>query len=341
MNRIVLTVILSLAIFNTLGCSLAWSQDVISKDVPGVKDPEGVKRMDGSILILGESKAYDEFVIPLQKIEFDYGTQKFKDWNRLKIEGSRDTVFYRLPRDASTLEVAKSYEDDLSAAGFEVVYKANAPDLDDGYGRFMKQVYGTNVGAAVMEYHIPASSDFRYLAMQRKGEDGSITYVTGLFAKIRDVWGSRYAKPSEVITRIDVIRTKPLKSRLVLVKAEEMPQMLGSNGKVVLYGILFDFNKTEIRSESSETLGEVAKFLSANPQTKVVVAGHTDNVGTFEFNKDLSQRRSQAVVEYLIAKHGISKDRLIPFGASFASPVASNETEDGKAKNRRVELVQF
>jgi outer membrane protein OmpA-like peptidoglycan-associated protein len=317
------------------------AQEIISKDVAGLKDPAGIKRMQGSILILGESKKFDEFVIPLQKIEFDHNNQKMKEWNKLRLEGSRDTIFYRLPGDASTLEVARSYEEDLKAAGFAVVYQANAPDLDDGHGRFMKEVYGTQIGSAVMEYHLPASKDFRYVAMKKANDDGSETYVAGLFAKIRDVWGSKYAKPQEVVTRLDVIRTKALTSRLVVVKAEEMSNLFDNSGKVVLYGILFDFNQASIRPESTETLAEVGKFLSAHPGKKLIVSGHTDSVGSFEFNRELSQKRSEAVVEYLVKNYQAPRERFIPFGASFAAPVASNATEDGRAKNRRVELVQF
>jgi OOP family OmpA-OmpF porin len=319
----------------------AMSQEIISKDVVGLKDPTGIKRMEGSLLILGESKKFDEFIIPLQRVEFDYEKQKIKEWNRLRIEGSRDTVFYRLPGDASTLEVARSYETDLRAEGFQDVFQGNAPDLDDGYGRFMKEVYGTQIGSAVMEYHLPASKDFRFLAMKKSNQDGSETYVAGLFAKIRDVWGSKYAKPQEVVTRIDVLKTKPLISRLIVVKAEEMPNLFDSSGKVVLYGILFDFNQASIKAESTETLAEVGRFLSTHPDKNLVVSGHTDSVGEFEFNRELSQRRAEAVVDYLVKNHQGSRIRLTPFGASFAAPVASNATEDGRAKNRRVELVQI
>ena len=320
---------------------LAYAEDVISKDVAGLKDPAGIKRMEGSVLILGDSRAFDEFVIPTQKIIFNYSDQKFNDWSRVNIEGSRDTVFYRLPRDASTLEVSRSYEDELMAEGYEVIFKGKAEELHDGYGRFMSEVYGAKIGAALMEYHIPASDDFRYLALKKVEADGSTTYVAGLFAKIRDVWGSKYAKPGEVVSRLDVIKTKALTKRLVVVKAEEMPNLLGSSGKVILYGILFDFNKADIKKESEDTLLEVAKYLDTNKTAKLVVSGHTDNVGTFEFNRDLSQKRAEAVVAYLVTKNKIAKERLIAFGSSFASPVAPNDSEDGKSKNRRVELVRF
>jgi outer membrane protein OmpA-like peptidoglycan-associated protein len=331
--------ILSALSLATLSPAASFSQPLIKADVTGLKDPDGIKRMEGSVLVLGESKAFDEFTIALEKIVFDYNSQKFKDWQKLRVEGTRDTVFYRLPGDASTLEVSRSYRNDLEAAGFEVVREANKDDLDDGYGRFMKEVYGVTIGAQLMEYHLPAANDFRYLVMKRANEDGTQSYVAGLFVKIRDVWGSKYAAPGEVVTRLDVIRTRPLKSRLVLVKAEEMPNLLDGAGKVVLYGVFFDTNQTTIKPESAETLQEVAKFLKDNPSMNVIVTGHTDNVGTFEFNRDLSQRRAQAVAEWLTAKHGIDRGRLVPFGASFAAPVAPNTNEAGRAKNRRVELV--
>jgi outer membrane protein OmpA-like peptidoglycan-associated protein len=73
---------------------------------------------------------------------------------------------------------------------------------------------------------------------------------------------------------------------------------------------------------------------------KVLVVGHTDNVGTFAFNTDLSQRRAAAVVNALATRFAIPRDRLTPFGVSFGAPVASNRTEEGRAKNRRVELVE-
>jgi OOP family OmpA-OmpF porin len=83
----------------------------------------------------------------------------------------------------------------------------------------------------------------------------------------------------------------------------------------------------------------MAKLLKDNPALKLLVVGHTDNIGSLAFNMDLSQRRAIGVVNVLASRFGISKDRLTPVGVSFASPVASNQTEDGRAKNRRVELV--
>jgi outer membrane protein OmpA-like peptidoglycan-associated protein len=125
-----------------------------------------------------------------------------------------------------------------------------------------------------------------------------------------------------------------------LINAGEMAEQIGVSGRVVLYGIYFDTNKTDLKPESEPTLHEMAKLLKSQPTLKLLVVGHTDNVGTFAANIDLSQRRAQAVVNTLVSKYGIAKERLMPFGDSYAAPVASNKTEEGRAKNRRVELVE-
>jgi outer membrane protein OmpA-like peptidoglycan-associated protein len=104
---------------------------------------------------------------------------------------------------------------------------------------------------------------------------------------------------------------------------------------------LFDFNKTEVKAESAPALTEIAKLLANRPELNVLVVGHTDSVGGFESNRTLSQRRADAIVATLVSKHGIAAKRLFPVGVSFASPVATNSTEDGRTKNRRVELVEM
>jgi len=92
-------------------------------------------------------------------------------------------------------------------------------------------------------------------------------------------------------------------------------------------------------ARSPATLGEIGKLLKANPALKLYVVGHTDAVGAVAYNKDLSEKRAAAVVQYLVRQHGIAADRLVPAGVGPLAPVATNATEEGRAKNRRVELV--
>ena len=139
---------------------------------------------------------------------------------------------------------------------------------------------------------------------------------------------------------LDIVEAKPMETNMVTVSAGEMATGIAATGSVALYGILFDTNSATVKSESMSTLDEIAKLLKGQPGLRLLVVGHTDDIGTFEFNMDLSQRRAASVVQTLTAKFGADPKRLTPVGVSFASPVASNKTDEGKAKNRRVQLVE-
>jgi outer membrane protein OmpA-like peptidoglycan-associated protein len=110
-----------------------------------------------------------------------------------------------------------------------------------------------------------------------------------------------------------------------------------SGEKVVLNNIFFEFDMSTLRSESEVELNKTYEFLRNNPSLRVRIGGHTDNIGTDEYNEDLSNRRAEAVVDYLIAR-GIDEERLEYTGYGSNRPIADNTTEDGRAINRRTEL---
>jgi len=115
---------------------------------------------------------------------------------------------------------------------------------------------------------------------------------------------------------------------------------LKNAGHTAVYGIYFDTGRAGIKPESAPALDEIAKLLKEQPALKVHIAGHTDNVGSLDMNVKLSQARAESVVQALAAKYGIDKARLKAFGVASLAPVASNDEEAGRAKNRRVELVK-
>ncbi len=128
----------------------------------------------------------------------------------------------------------------------------------------------------------------------------------------------------------------------VLDRADRCPNTpkgakVNRQGCWVLKGIEFDTGKSTIKLQSHRVLDEVVAVLMKNPSLKVEVQGHTDNVGTQENNQALSHRRAEAVVGYCVGK-GIAKDRLSAVGYGFSKPIASNDTAEGRAKNRRVQL---
>ena len=126
----------------------------------------------------------------------------------------------------------------------------------------------------------------------------------------------------------------------VVADAKTMASDIGSTGKIAIYGIYFDFDKAEVKPESEPALKEIAKLLSENPQLKLYVVGHTDNVGGLDYNMKLSQPGPKLWLKSWFSKYKIDGTRLKSLGVGPAAPVTSNKTEEGKAKNRRVELVE-
>ena len=131
-----------------------------------------------------------------------------------------------------------------------------------------------------------------------------------------------------------------MQQNLAFVSAEQIGGALGKDGRVALYGILFDFDKADIKPESDKQLAEMANLLKSSAGLRVFIVGHTDNKGALAYNTDLSQRRADSVAKALATRFGIAADRMVSKGVGPLSPLASNDTEDGQAKNRRVELVR-
>lgn len=123
--------------------------------------------------------------------------------------------------------------------------------------------------------------------------------------------------------------------------ASIMAKMLTEQGKLALYGIQFDFNQATIKAESAQVLSQVAEMLKAQPDLKLSIQGHTDNVGKAAYNLDLSKKRAESVRDYLVRNHGVDAARLSTEGFGDTRPVAKNDTEGGRAQNRRVELVRL
>ena len=167
--------------------------------------------------------------------------------------------------------------------------------------------------------------DTRYttLALNKDGRE--------VWAQIDTAWGRGY-----VLTIVE----KQAMVQEVTASAELFRSGLKASGHVEVPGIYFDTGKAELKPESDAAVAEVASLLKADPSLKVYVVGHTDNTASLDVNSRLSQARAEAVVQALVGKHGIAAARLIGRGVGPLAPVASNDAEDGRAKNRRVELVR-
>lgn len=177
----------------------------------------------------------------------------------------------------------------------------------------------TNIGGTVL-FEDPR---YTWLKVAKDGKE--------IWAQVDTAWNKGY-----MLTIIE----KQAMAQEVVASADLFRSGLNSSGHVEVPGIFFDTGKSVLKPESEAAVAEIAKLLKADPVLKVYVVGHTDNVAALDLNLKLSQARADAVVQALVAKHGIAAGRMSGQGIGPLSPVADNGADEGRAKNRRVELVK-
>ena len=128
--------------------------------------------------------------------------------------------------------------------------------------------------------------------------------------------------------------------QVIVADAAALLKEINLTGKVAVYGIYFDTGKAVAKPESDPALEEIVKLLAKQTDLKLYVVGHTDSVGAFDYNMNLSQKRAAAVVQVLVSRYSVASDRLKAHGVGPLVPATSNRSDDGRAKNRRVELVE-
>ena len=313
-------------------------------DVKGSKDHPMVSRYAGSIIIGYDLRKFDEFVIPLGPLErLDSVKNIHEPSKSQRVEGRATRILYVGPADRSPLEIVRNYEMELKKNGFGVLYSCAAAQCGekDGWlatfyfypvGRQLSQTPPPHTGShagQVSEYAFSSPVNQRYLAMKRSRPEGDV-YVSVYVATNR----ATHHKETQdhPIILLDVIDAIPIETGMVTIDAAAMAKDISSSGHVALYGIYFDTDKADLKPESQPTLEEIMKLLKQDAALKLHIVGHTDNVGAFDYNLGLSERRAAAVVKALMATHGIAAARLRPAGVGMLAPVAQTTTRTGVPK---------
>ncbi len=295
-----------------------------------------MKRYDGSEIIGYRAPKFDEYLLPLG-LPKTFSPPTYEKSQALEGQVSRYT--YIAPAGRTAAELLRNYRNEFQRLGLEILYEKKqgergwfGPTFDkaadeDGIG----QILGYNEGEErLLVGRTKSSNPTHYVVFVTAYRDGVIpTRLSGVVEKER------------ALAHITVVAADVMEEKMVFVNADEMKQSLQDQGKVALYGIYFDTDKDIVKPESDATLKEVAKLLAANASLRLHVVGHTDNQGKPDYNLDLSRRRAASVVRELTTKYGVDAARLDSFGAGVYAPAASNATDEGRAKNRRVELVQW
>lgn len=308
----------------------------LAADIPGAKDPAGIMRYEGTEIVRFEQIKFDRFVLPLGKMtKFDFSTKQAEFERSEPYEGAVTRATYHLADPTrSSLEIYRNYEKALTESGWEIAWRASGkPEFGNSFPHLYENIKDND---QLFTYSEAAG---HVLAAKKPAQGlAALLFVTKFQDGLRR--GLKIEKGDPII-QLDLVQTKQMEQKMVVVPAAEMQKAFSQRGGVALYGILFDFNKAEIKSESEEAIAEIAKLLKGSPELRVVVTGHTDSIGEFSVNQELSQRRASAVVATLSSKYGINPARMIPFGASSSAPIATNQTEEGRTKNRRVEVVEI
>lgn len=181
------------------------------------------------------------------------------------------------------------------------------------------------------------SRDARYGVLKLSHANGTPFVSLCLAIHAGEALGALHGR---AVILLEVVDSTPMEGGMIEVDAAAMARGLAETGRVAIYGILFDFDSDVIKAGSEGTLAEIAKLMGQQRGLKLSVVGHTDNVGGQDYNRGLSERRATKVVRHLVARYGVDPGLLTPVGMGALAPLASNETEVGRAKNRRVELVK-
>jgi outer membrane protein OmpA-like peptidoglycan-associated protein len=301
-------------------------------DAPHSKDSPIVSRFAGSTIVSYQEVNYDEVELPL-------GPLRHAEFVKtLATKGKATRIVYASPAGKTATEVFANFRDSLQGSGFKLLYSCTAGSSETACGGYdFAHSYSEQIPAhdsanrnALIDLLWSTNDDVRYLTaeLQRDGRKVDV----GLMVSQND------KTPAGVL--LQIIESGQMPTSQVTVDSAAMSKGLQSEGKIALYGLQFATDSANLRPDSDVTLKQMSELLHQQPKLKVYIVGHTDNTGSLEHNLSLSQQRADSVVKALTSRFGIAPDRLSAKGMASYSPVASNHEETGKAKNRRVEMVE-
>jgi OOP family OmpA-OmpF porin len=325
-NKSMLALLLSFAATCLILGAPASAASSTYKEAKGAKDYPLLGRFDGALL-------YKHGLINFEKVEL-----KRPDGKVDVMEGKVYNYFYFGPQGRSDLEVYRSYKQSLEKQGFKVLVGCEDGDAcsRQGWSEHARKWTGdarTFANGSHYMNNLGSGRPLRFLFARLARPSGDISALI----TIRDGYMKDEGFGTDYF--VQVIEAGAMQQGLVTVKAEALGKSLAADGRIALYGILFDTAKADIKPESKPQLEEMAKTLNQNPAMKVFIVGHTDNQGSLDANTALSQQRANAIVAALVKEHKIAAARLAAKGVASYAPVASNASEQGRGQNRRVEMV--
>ncbi len=305
-----------------------------AQDIDGVIEHPMIERYPGQVIAWQHIENYQPYKVATGPVA---GYRTIKDW--IETEGRVTRTFYKYEGEDRTFsEIYKNYLDALNAENFDILGEGLSADRKGvaiGSRQWMEVTFATNPatkpGAVGTMFSGTSSSGGAGAIVARKERAAGTAYVV--------IYVEQHSK-NYVGALIDIVEVEAAETGLVVVDAEAMGSDIDEYGRVVLDGIVFDFDKATLKPESKLALDAIAGYVKANPEKRFYVVGHTDSKGTFAYNSKLSSDRARTVADALKQDYGIASEVLEPHGVGPLVPVFSNASDGGRDKNRRVELVE-
>ena len=314
--------------------TVLFAAPTLAQDIEGVVEHPMIERYPGQVIAWQHIENYQPYRVAVGPVT---GYRQIADW--IDTEGRVTRTFYKLEgEERSYSEVYKNYLNALIAEDFEILgegFTADRKGTAVGSRQWMEVTFGANPatkpGAVGTMFSGTSSSGGAGAIVATKERAAGTVYVVA--------YVEQHSK-NYIGALIDIVEVEAAETGLIVVDAEAMGSDIDEYGRVVLDGIVFDFDKATLKAESKAALDAIAAYLGSKPDKHFYVVGHTDAEGTFAYNRKLSSDRAQAVVDALRQDYGVASERLVPYGVGPLSPVFSNNSDSGREKNRRVELVE-
>ena len=301
-------------------------------DIENGKDYPAISRFRGAVIEFYKETKWGSYKLPV--------SEKGKiDWEKpMSLEGKVTRIQYSVSKENNSEIVMHNYKTGFQKAGYEIMIAISNEELGfsdrphtwkDKYyvgGGFYNGLNNEKFGLGI---EFPNwKNNHSFIAARGHENDKDI------YAIVYTVVTDKYTLITQDVIEVEAVETG-------LVTADNISNDIKMKGHIAIYGIHFDTGKSELKPESAEAVKTIADYLNSHKDKIFVIVGHTDNTGNFEANVKLSRERANSVRKELVDKFKVKKGQLKIYGAGSACPVTNNLTDKGKAKNRRVEVVEL
>ncbi len=300
-------------------------------DIEGSKDYPTISRFEGAIIEFYKETKWGSYKLPVS----EKGTI---DWNKpMSLEGKVTRIQYSVNKENNPEFVMHNYKAGFKSSGYDIMIAIANDELgvtdrphtwhakyyeSDGYYPCLNNIkFGIGIG-------FPTWQNNHSFMAARGHESGK-----DIYAVIYTIETEKYTLITQDVIEVEAVQTG-------LVSVDNISTDITKKGHIAIYGIHFETGKSVLKPESTGALKTISEYINSNTDKKFYVVGHTDNVGDFESNMILSEERAKSVIAELTTKYNVNSEQLKAHGVASLVPVFSNITEEGRTKNRRVEIVE-